>query len=239
MTTEPKIYVAYFRVSTKRQGESGLGLEAQRTSVKSLVKQQGGSLVAEFTEIESGGKALRPQLEEAISRARRHKAVLVVAKLDRLARNVLFTAKLLESGVDFIACDNPYANRLTIHILSAIAEHERLMISDRTKQALAAAKARGVALGSARPDHWKGREHLRLESLSRARKSAGEVLRREALEADKDVLPRLQELRAQGLGGDRIAAILTHENVPSRRGKRWTGAQVLRVLARHQKDASR
>ncbi len=177
------VFVAYYRVSTKRQGESGLGLEAQQTAVQSLVKQHAGTLVAEFMEVESGGKSQRPQLQAALSRARRHKAVLAVAKLDRLARNVLFTVTLMESGVDFIACDNPYATRLTILILSAIAEHERRMISERTKQALQAAKARGQKLGAARPGHWSGREDVRLKALKGARQAAIESLRRSALEA--------------------------------------------------------
>lgn len=235
MTTETKLYVAYYRVSTKRQGESGLGLEAQQSAVQSLVKQQSGTLIAEFTEIESGGKSQRPQLEAAISRARRHKAVLVVAKLDRLARNVLFTATLLESRVEFLACDNPYANRLTIHILSAIAEHERRMISERTKQALAAAKARGKKLGSARPGHWKGREDLRLQSLEHGRRLALMSQQAAMAEADNDILPRLLELKQLGYGGDRIAKILNEEKVPSRRGKSWTGAQIRRVLGRWQR----
>jgi DNA invertase Pin-like site-specific DNA recombinase len=232
MTTEKKLMVAYYRVSTKRQGESGLGLEAQQSAVLSLVQQQGASLIAEFTEVESAGNAQRPQLEAAISRARRHKAVLVVAKADRLSRNVLFTAKLLESGVDFVACDNPYANRLTIHILSAIAEHERGMISDRTKVALAAAKARGVKLGSSRPGHWEGREGLRLKALETARAAATESHRRTSVEAYHDIAPRILELRAQGFGGDRIAKVLMEEKVPSRRGSNWTGAHVRRVIKR-------
>lgn len=236
MTNEKKLFVAYYRVSTKRQGESGLGLEAQQSSVLSLVQQQGGTLIAEYTEVELGGKVQRPKLEAAISRARCHKAVLIVAKLDRLARNVLFTARLLESGVDFLACDNPYANRLTIHILSAIAEHERHMISDRTIQALKAAKARGVKLGSARPGHWKGREELRLKALATARAAATESHRRASVEAYRDIAPRILELKAQGFGGDRIAKVLMEEKVPSRRGVNWTGAQVRRIIGRFQEN---
>lgn len=232
MTMENPLYVAYYRVSTKRQGESGLGLEAQQAAVQSLVKQHGGTLVAEYTEVESGSKSQRPQLQEAISRARRHKAVLAVAKLDRLARNMLFTATLMESGVDFIACDNPFATRLTIHILAAIAEHERLMISDRTRQALAAAKERGIRLGSARPGHWDGREELRLDGLKRARVAATIVQKQDAVEAYRDVLPRLLELREQGFGGDRIATVLIEERIPTRRAGKWTGAQIRRVLKR-------
>lgn len=232
MAVTNSVFVAYYRVSTKRQGESRLGLEAQRASVQALVKQHHGTLVAEFTEVESGSKSQRPQLQAAISRARRHKAVLVVAKLDRLARNMLFTATLMESGLDFIACDNPFATRLTIHILAAIAEHESRMISERTKQALQAAKARGQKLGSSRPGHWDGRTELRLRALARARAGAAEANHRLATDTYKDIAPRIWELHEQGWGGDRIARQLMEERIPARRGVRWTGTQVRRVLSR-------
>ena len=115
-----------------------------------------------YTEVESGKLADRPQLARSLSHAKRTKALLVVAKLDRLARNVEFVARVMNSSVDFVACDNPAANRLTLHILAAVAEAEAKAISDRTKTALAAAKARGTKLGSARPGHWEGREDARL-----------------------------------------------------------------------------
>ena|SRR5690349_5686449 len=141
-------FVAYYRVSTDRQGQSGLGLDAQRAAVAGFVGTR--ELVAEFTEVESGKRADRPQLVAALDLCRRQRAVLVTAKLDRLARNVAFIANLMESGVEVTAIDMPSANKLTLHILAAIAEHEREMISARTKAALAAARARGVRLG--RPD---------------------------------------------------------------------------------------
>ena len=142
-------FVAYYRVSTDRQGASGLGLDAQRQAVACQVN--GGQLVAEFTEIESGRRHTnRPQLLAALEECRKRRATLLIARLDRLARNVAFIANLMESGADFIACDMPQANRLTIHILAAVAEHEREMISQRTKAALAAAKARGTKLGNSR-----------------------------------------------------------------------------------------
>ncbi len=153
--------ISYFRVSTKKQGRSGLGLEAQKAAVVSFVRQHDATVLAEYKEIESGKKAKRPKLTEAIGHAKLAKATVVVAKLDRLARNVAFTSALMESGVDFVACDNPHANRLTIHILAAVAEEEGMRISQRTKDALTSARRRGVKLGSARPGHWKGREHLR------------------------------------------------------------------------------
>src|SRR5476651_1137651 len=153
--------VGYQRVSTKGQGESGLGLEGQETAIKAYAQQTGGKVVAMYTEIESGKRADRPELAKALAHARRAKATLVVAKLDRLARNVAFTSALVRAGVDFLCCDNPHANKLTIHILSAVAEDEAERISARTKAALAAAKARGTLLGSARPGHWKGHEEAR------------------------------------------------------------------------------
>src|SRR4051812_31466483 len=134
-------FVAYYRVSTDRQGQSGLGLDAQRAAVAGFIGTRG--LVAEFTEVESGKRSDRPQLAMALDLCRRKRTMLVIAKLDRLARNVAFIANLMESGVEFVAVDMPYANKLTLHILAAVAEHEREMISVRTKIALAAYKARG------------------------------------------------------------------------------------------------
>lgn len=149
-----EMFVAYYRVSTDRQGRSGLGLEAQRQSIGNFVDDRKWNLVAEFTEIESGKRKDRPELQKAIAACKRCNARLVIAKLDRLARNVAFIANLMDGCVDFVACDMPEANRLTLHILAAVAEHEREMISERTKAALQAAKARGVRLGS--PDPSKG-----------------------------------------------------------------------------------
>lgn len=151
-------YIAYYRVSTDRQGESGLGLEAQRAAVARIAQRC--TVVAEYTEIESGKQSTnRPQLLAALAEAKKRKAGLIIAKLDRLARNVHFISGLMESGVEFIAADMPEANRLTVHILAAVAEHEREMTSVRTKDALAAAKARGTVLGNPR---WE-------ESLANAR----------------------------------------------------------------------
>jgi DNA invertase Pin-like site-specific DNA recombinase len=140
-------YVSYLRVSTQRQGQSGLGIEAQRTAVEQYVAQTGGTLLKEFVEVESGSGKSRPILVQSISLCRRTKATLLIAKLDRLARNVAFVSSLMESSVEFVAADAPYANRLMIHILAAFAEHERTVISERTRAALSAAKARGVVLG--------------------------------------------------------------------------------------------
>jgi len=143
-----KTYVAYYRVSTKRQGESGLGLDGQQTMVKNFIKD--GELIAEFTEVESGKntrKSKRYDLLAAIEVCKRTNSTLVIAKLDRLSRDVSFTASLLSSGLDFIVCDMPQANKLTIHIIAAIAEYEREMTSYRTIAALSELKKRGVKLG--------------------------------------------------------------------------------------------
>src|SRR5437773_11124177 len=133
-------FVAYFRVSTDRQGRSGLGLDAQRKSVLDYLDGGRWSLIAEFTEIESGKRNDRPELEKALAACRKQKAKLVIAKLDRLSRNLAFIATLMDSAVEFIAVDMPEANKLTVHILAAMAEHEREQISKRTRDALAAAK---------------------------------------------------------------------------------------------------
>jgi DNA invertase Pin-like site-specific DNA recombinase len=140
-------FVAYYRVSTVRQGDSGLGLEAQQQAVYAYVERERGSVVRSYVEIESGARCGRPKLREAIEACRRERSVLVIAKLDRLARSVHLISGLMESGVEFVAVDNPHANRLMLHLLAAFAEHEREQISRRTKEALAAAKRRGVALG--------------------------------------------------------------------------------------------
>jgi DNA invertase Pin-like site-specific DNA recombinase len=140
-------YVSYLRVSTQRQGQSGLGVEAQRAAVDQFLLGSGGTLIAEFVEVESGSGRARPVLVQSIALARKVGGTLLIAKLDRLARNVAFVSSLMEAGVEFVAADAPYANRLMIHILAAFAEHERSLISERTKVALAAAKVRGVSLG--------------------------------------------------------------------------------------------
>ena len=136
-------FVAYFRVSTDKQGRSGLGFEAQRHAVDQFLNGGSWSLIGEFIEVESGKRNKRPELEKALAVCKRQKAKLVIAKLDRLSRNLAFIATLMDSGVEFVAVDNPHANKLTVHILAAVAQHEREMIAQRTKDALQAAKARG------------------------------------------------------------------------------------------------
>lgn len=208
-------YIAYYRVSTDKQGRSGLGLDAQRAAVAAYIAGR-GEMLAEFTEIESGKKNDRPELAEALAQCRKQKARLIIAKLDRLARNVHFISGLMESGVDFVACDMPEANRLTLHILAAVAEHEREMISKRTKDALTAAKARGTRLGNPRPS----------DSLQKGRAKIAEHL-----SAHLDtVRPIIIELRGQGQSSRAIAAELNRRGLPTARGKLWESAQVCNVL---------
>jgi DNA invertase Pin-like site-specific DNA recombinase len=187
--------VAYYRVSTERQGRSGLGLEGQRATVREHAQRNGGSILAEYTEVESGRRSNRPQLAAALAHAKRSQAVLVVAKLDRLSRNVAFLAALMESKVEFVCCDYPTANKLTIHILVAVAEHEAELISRRTKDALQAYKARGGKLGSSRPGHWKGREHLRTVGIAKGRVVAAQVVRQLADDAYRDIYPLMRDRR--------------------------------------------
>jgi DNA invertase Pin-like site-specific DNA recombinase len=207
-------FVAYYRVSTERQRASGLGLEAQREAVARHVAS--GQLVAEYTETESGKRHTnRPQLLAALAECRKRRAVLLIARLDRLARNVAFIANLMESGVDFIACDMPQANRLTIHILAAVAEHEREMISQRTKAALAAAKARGVQLGN--PSLAAARERAR--ASHHARRPAPEVL------------SVMKDWQSQGASFREIARRLNRLNIRPGRGRAWYGTSVKGQLA--------
>lgn len=224
--------IGYLRVSTKRQGASGLGLEGQRTAVDAYARSIGARVGAWYTEVESGKKADRPELARAIGHAKRSKSTLCVAKFDRLARDMEFTAKLMNSTVEFVACDNPTANRLTLHILAAVAENEARAISERTKTALKAAKARGTKLGSARPGHWDGREDARLTGARRGAVAAAEARADLADEAYVDLLPMLKSMQADGLSLRGMADKLNAEGHKTRRGRPWNPVQVSRVLAR-------
>ena len=216
-------FVAYYRVSTDRQGKSGLGLEAQRVAVAKYVAGASGVVAAEFEEVESGKRNDRPQLAAALAACRARRAALIIAKLDRLARNVHFVSGLMESGVEFVAADMPAVNRLTVHILAAVAEEEARMISARTKAALAAAKARGVRLGN---PHLLARCPV-LAARARDAQQA-EARRRTAV-----VLPYLRQARAAGaVTLWQLADALMMRGVPAPRGgERWHPAQVRRVLA--------
>lgn len=218
--------ISYLRVSTAKQGVSGLGLEAQRAAVAAFTSAAGRKLLTEYVEVESGSKAARPQLAAALTACRLHRATLVIAKLDRLARNVAFIANLMDGGVDFVACDMPHANRLTLHLLAAIAEHEREMISQRTKAALQAAKARGVKLGNP-----NGAAAL-LAGCAAAAGSSAAVRRGRAVQYATAVAPMLQELFTEGLSWAAAAAALNLRRVPSASGGVWYPEQVRRTAQR-------
>lgn len=212
-------FVAYYRVSTDRQGRSGLGLEAQQKAVRDDSNGGAWELVGEFVEVESGKNADRPELARALDTCRKYKARLVIAKLDRLSRNLAFIATLMEAGVEFIAVDNPHASKLTLHILAAVAEHEREAISERTKSALAAAKARGTRLGTPDAAGAVKRMHAAL-GVKTARFAA-------------NVLPIIREVQAGGhASNNAIAAQLNARKVTTARGGRWTHVQVGLILAR-------
>jgi DNA invertase Pin-like site-specific DNA recombinase len=216
-------FVAYYRVSTQRQGRSGLGLEAQQTAVRDYLNGGDWRLVAEVMEVESGKRSDRPKLAEVLKLCRLHGATLIIAKLDRLARNVVFISNLMESGVEFHAVDFPQANRLTVHILAAVAEHEAKMISERTKVALAAAKRRGVKLGG-----YRG------ATMTKAmRRAATEAVAKRVDARAADLAPTIAEIQTAGATSLRaIAAGLNEPSISTARGGRWTAVQVSRVLNR-------
>lgn len=209
--------VSYVRVSTSKQGQSGLGLEAQQAAVNQHIAATGAELVGEYVEVESGRKTdkARPQLAAALALCKKQKAVLVVAKLDRLARNVHFISGLMESRVKFVALDMPEANELTIHVMAAFAEHEAKRISERTKAALAVAKSRGVVLGKA------GAENLRPNVEQRQQQS-------------KDFAKTLGGLfdgfKLRGLTQRQMVEELNGLGIKTARGGSWGLVQVQRVM---------
>ena len=194
-----------------------MGLESQQAAVAAFT---GGETIAEYVEVESGRKADRPQLTAAINHCRKTGATLVIAKLDRLARNVAFVANLMESGVEFVAVDNPNANRLTIHILAAVAEEEARAISTRTKVALAAAKARGTTLGTP----------ANLTNADRAK--GAKTMQAKAKRAYAHVIGAMQAMRAAGASLQAIADDLNQRGETTARGGQWSRTQVSRALAR-------
>jgi DNA invertase Pin-like site-specific DNA recombinase len=216
-------FVAYYRVSTNKQGKSGLGLEAQQKAVSDFLDVGSWSLISHHVEIESGKRNDRPRLKEAIAACRKYKAKLVIAKLDRLARNAAFLLTLRDSGVDFVAADMPQADKLTVSIMAVFAEHERDMIARRTKEALAAAKARGVRLGS--PDPLLG-------------SAAGAVSNRfRAAQFASNVLPIVREIQNAGMTTLRdIAQVLNARGIPTARGGTWAPQTVANLLKRQHRS---
>lgn len=218
--------VAYERVSTARQGKSGLGLEAQRKTIDDFALSRSADVLARFTEIESGARSDRPELVKALNLARLTGATLVIAKLDRLSRNAAFLLTLRDSGVSFVAVDMPEANDLTVGIMALVAQAEREAISRRTKDALAAAKARGVRLGN--PNG--------AAALHRAGRGGTALVRTVKRNADRhaaDLAPTVADLRSNGHQTLReIASGLTARGMLTRRGGRWTVSNVANLLKR-------
>ena len=216
--TPPRPFVAYYRVSTDKQGRSGLGLDAQKAAVQQFIGRSGGELCANFQEIETGKHSSRPELQSALKLCRQKKAVLVIAKLDRLSRNLAFIANLMESGVDFVACDMPTANKTMLQIMAVFAEHEREAISQRTKDALQAAKARGQQLGNPRPD---------VPQMNRKRAQNTRQFR-EAL------YPQIKALHDSGMTLRAIAQTLNERGTRSQNNRQWHAEAVRLILKRHQ-----
>ena len=218
--------VAYERVSTARQGQSGLGLEAQRRQIAEFAASRGAEVLARFTEVESGRKADRPELAKALHHAKVTGATLVIAKLDRLSRNAAFLLALRDSGVKFVAVDMPEANDLTVGIMALVAEAEREAISRRTKEALASARTRGVKLGN--PNG--------AAALKRAGKGGAALRATVAANADqfaRDLAPVIADIRAAGHTTLRaVAAELTERGIRTRRGGQWGVGNVRGVLER-------
>lgn len=215
-----KQFILYRRVSTTRQGQSGLGLESQDETVRRYVASQCGVIVGEFAEVESGKKtdAERPQLALALQACVQHKATLVVAKLDRLSRNAEFLLRLQNSGTDFICCDAPNVDRFTVGILALVAQRERELISERTKAALMAAKKRGVVLGAKNPEKSLP---LMWAASTRAKESFQEKVRPIVREIQEAGCTTLQE----------IADCLNRRGIPTRRnGGKWYPATVSRII---------
>lgn len=218
--------VAYYRVSTESQGRSGLGLQAQQDAISSLCRQRGWDIVAEFTEVESGKRNDRPQLTIALKRAKVTGARLVIAKLDRLSRNVAFLASLQESGAKFTAADMPEADEFTVHILAAVAQRERKLISERTKAALAAAKSRGVKLGNP-----NGAAPIR--RANKGTTAALEAVRQRAADRASEFAEIIADVRAGGAGSlTAIAKELNVRGILTARGGNWHASTVRNLVNR-------
>lgn len=222
MGPSPAKFVAYLRVSTAKQGRSGLGLEAQHEAVRLFVASRGGKIIApEFVEVETGKRNDRPELDKALKRCRLTGATLVVAKLDRLSRNAAFLMTLRDSGVDFVAADLPEANTMTVGVMAVVAQHEREAISQRTKAALAAAKARGKALGGFRSGAPK---------IAQYQRSGVEAARLRALQAAEERREAIEALQRESLSLNAMAARLNEDSVRTSRGGTWTATAVKRTL---------
>lgn len=217
-------FVAYYRVSTERQGRSGLGLEAQQRAVETYLNGGHWSVVSTFIEVESGKNDNRPKLAEALAACRIHNATLLIAKLDRLSRDAHFLLGLQKAGVRFVAVDMPHADNFTVGVLALVAQKEREMISQRTKDALASAKARGVKLGGDRGN---------LSSVSGSGRAASQAVRSaKATARAKDLEPILRDLMSAGQSLRSMADTLNTRGIKTFRGYSWTAMAVSRVMKR-------
>ena len=217
-------YVAYLRQSTIKQEKSGLGIEAQRDIINSFVKE--GMVLAEFVETESGRRVDRPKLQEALALCRKTNSILIVAKLDRLSRNVAFTSKLLESDVEIAFCDFPQANRLILHIISSIAEYEANLISQRTRQSLKAKKERGIKLGKSENllgKHSEAIEHSNQTNRTKAKNNVNNM-RAVAL---------MRSMLKEGLTISQMTNRLNEQGFVTSKGCRFQIVQVQRLIQRY------
>lgn len=220
--------VAYYRVSTKKQITS---FEVQRQTIDQFAAAHNGTVIAEYREVESGRKRNRPQLLKALEHAKYSGAKLVVAKLDRLARDVSFMSSLMDAGVNFAIVDFPEATPLLIHLLAAIAEYEAKLIRDRTRDALQQKRRDGVLLGSHRPDHWKDREQRRMAGAAKGNERSAMIRGAKANERLQFFRTKIAELQLDGKSYEAIAHELNVQSFTTPRGKRFTKSTICKMLA--------
>lgn len=226
--------VAYYRVSTDKQGKSGLGLEAQKHAVETYLNRNGWNLVKDFTEVETGkgrnALKVRPQLDQALKTAKKEKAILIIAKLDRLARNVAFISNLMESGVDFMACDIPNANKLTIHILAAVAEDEAVRISERTKAAFQQLKE------NLKNDDFREERKAKGKSLQIGNPQSAETLNKNriknAASFAESMRPAMTEFKNRNMTQRQMVIELNNRQIKAPRGGEWSLTSVQNCLKR-------
>ena len=217
-------YVAYYRVSTAKQGITGFGMDAQQRAVESFLVGKDAKLINQYREMESGAKNDRPELHKALRKCRLTGATLLIAKLDRLSRNRRFLMELADSSINFVCCDMPEANNLTVGLLACLADYERQLISERTKAALAAAKARGIKLGNPHLD--------KVRNLDTTKATAAKSARAAARNAEiREIILELQAEALDTLSSRAVACLLNDAGYTTSTGRPWHHQGVLRVLA--------
>jgi len=238
-------FVVYYRLSLMKDGSTGLGLDAQRAMFAAFLLSRPGEVVGEYTEVETGKtlrKSLkRPELTKAIDHARAAGATLVIARLCRLARNVAFISALMESTLPIACCDIPQADKFTMHILAAVAQREGEMISERTKAALEALKAKGVPLGSSRPGHWDGmtkdgtatRAERRTYGLKKAHESSKTTIQAEMSQRYEPIVPWIRDMREAGQTLQEIVDNLNAKGCRTRYEKPWNVPTLRRVILKY------